>query len=61
MTKNSGIILRLENDLCVNHVTSTGHQMLNLELFLCQKKNEMLCKFCNEIKQPFLNLEGAPK
>ena len=35
-------------------------------LFIClfsagsKKKDESLCKFCNKITQPFLNLEDAP-
>ena len=38
--------------------------ILNIHLLFCFlpcHKNELLCKFYNEIVQPFLNLEGAVK
>ena len=58
--------------LCVDHVVWTGLHMLklasNFEIFnyffvFCwiEKKDELLCNFCNDITQPFLDLEGAPK
>ena len=54
------------------HAISTGHRLLklasNVEMFtyffvFCwiKKKDKSLRKFDNEIIQPFLNLEDAPK
>ena len=53
---------------CVDHVISTGRRILKfaIEIFeyhivFCwiEKKGKSLCKFCNEITQPFLNFECA--
>ena len=56
----------------MDHVICTGCRMLklasNFEMFIyffvfcrIEKKDELLCNFCNEITQLFLDLEGAPK
>ena len=56
----------------MDHVNWTGRQMLklasNFEMYIyffvfcwIEKKDELLCNFCNDITQPFLDLEDAPK
>ena len=56
--------------LCVHHVILANCWILklasNVEIFILfsaalKKNNELLGKFCFEITQPFLNLEGVPK
>ena len=55
-------------NICVDDVISTGRRMLKLSLkfeylftFLFLQCQKSLCKYCNEISQPFPNFEGASK